>query len=55
MKADDLLAAIPEEWRDVKRADLEGCTPREAAAHVEESHCPACRFTLIGLGNGRNR
>lgn len=55
MKASELLAAIPEEWRDIPRDDLLGCTPREATVHVEESNCRACFFALQGLGRERNR
>lgn len=54
-KASELLAAIPEEWRDIPREDLLGETPRQAAEHIAETHCRMCIFVLQGLSQERNR
>lgn len=47
----DLLALIPEDVRDVVQTDsiLDGMTPREAAQHLYDTHCPACRSGLQRL------
>jgi hypothetical protein len=47
--ADRLLNAVPEELRDVPSRLLDGETPRQAAAHVAEAGCLACRYSLVDI------
>lgn len=54
-KAQELLDTIPEEWRDVPRADLMGETPRQAAEHFDETGCRGCWAALVGLSQERNK